>query len=87
MVLAIVLVYTADQLVEGNQRIVHVNESISDEEDFFTGGEDDNSRICCVYGNCSCNSLDHALATLTSNVLINITTDVTLSSLINALNL
>ena len=35
-----------------------------------------------VYGNCTCNSLDHALANLTSNVLINITTDVTLSSLI-----
>ena len=38
--------------------------------------------VCCVYGNCTCNSLDHALANLTSNVLINITTDVTLSSLI-----
>jgi len=37
---------------------------------------------CCVYVNCSCNSLDIALASLTSNVLIYITTDVTLSSLI-----
>ena len=35
-----------------------------------------------MYGNCTCNSLDHALANLISNVLINITTDVTLSSLI-----
>ena len=70
------------QYVDGNQRIVHVSELISDDEDFFTSGEDDNSLICCVYGNCSCSSLDHALANLTSNVLINITTDVTLSSLV-----
>ena len=79
------------QYVDGNQRIVHV----SDHEDFASGddedpivpiasGEDDNSLICCVYGNCSCSSLDHAL---TSNVLINITTDVTLSSLVTVSNL
>ena len=61
------------QYVDGNQRIVHVNEN-------YTSGED---VTCCVYGNCSCNSLDHALANITSNVLINITTDVTLSSIIN----
>ena len=42
---------------------------------------------CCVYGNCSCSSLEHALANLTSNVLINITTDVTLSSLVRASDL
>ena len=67
------------QYVDGNQRIVHVSEFISDDEDSISSGEDDNSLICCVYGNCSCSSLDHALAHLTSNVLINITTDVTLS--------
>ena len=38
--------------------------------------------LCCVYGNCSCPSLYNALASLTSNVLINITTDVVLSSII-----
>ena len=70
------------QYAEGNQRIVYVTELISDEEDFITSGEDDKSQICCVHGNCFCNSLDHALANLSSNVLINITTDVTLSSLI-----
>ena len=45
---------------------------------------DGNQKIVHVSdnGNCSCNSLDHALANLTSNVLINITTDVTLSSLV-----
>ena len=36
------------------------------------------------YGNCSCNSFYQALANLTSNTLINITTDVTLSSLVRA---
>ena len=76
MILAVVVQY-----VDGNQRIVHVSDSI-------TSGEDDNSHIlCCVYGNCSCNSLDHALANLTSNVLINITTDVMLSSLVRASDL
>ena len=83
--------------VDGSQRIVHVSdhELISDDEDFASGDdkdpiaidEDDNSLICCVYGNCSCNSLDHALANLTSNVLINITTDVTLSSLVTVSDL
>ena len=58
--------------VDGNQRIVLVSE--------LSSGEDDSA--CCVYGNCSCNSLDQALANLTSNVLINITTDVTLSSFV-----
>ena len=43
--------------------------------------------ICCMHGNCSCNSLDQAMANLTSNVLINITTDVTLSSIIKVSNI
>ena len=83
----IILVSLAVQLVDGNQRIVYVSESISDDEDFFSSGDGDGNLICCVYGNCSCNSLDHALANLTSNVLINITTDMTLSLLIGASNL
>ena len=79
----------AFQYVDGTQRIVHFNELFSDNEDSVSSGtgEDDNSFICCVYGNCSCNSLDHALANLTSNVLINITTDVTLSSLVTVSDL
>ena len=68
------------QYVDGYQRIVQVSELFSDDEDFFTSGDGD-FFTCCVYGNCSCNSLDYALSHLTSNVLINITTDVTLSSL------
>ena len=70
------------QYSDGNQRIVYVSELISDDKDFFASGEDDNSQICCVYGNCSCSSLNQALTNLTSNVLINIATNVTLSSLV-----
>ena len=83
----IILVPLVVQLVDGNQRIVYVSESISDGDDFFTSGDGDGNLMCCVYGNCSCNSLEHALANLTSNVLINITTEMTLSSLINVSNL
>ena len=85
--IVIILVSLVVQLVDGNQRIVYVSESISDNEDFFTSGDVDGNLLCCVYGNCSCNSLDHALANLTNNVMINITTDMTLSSLISASNL
>ena len=66
----------------------------SDDEDYFTSGESFTSEsdtginlFCCVYGNCFCHSLYHALANLTSNVLINITTDVTLFSHIKLSNL
>ena len=85
--LAIILVNLLVQLVDGSQRIVYVSEPISDDEDLFTSGDGDSNLMCCVYGNCSCNSLDHALANLTSNVLINITTDVMLFSLIITSNL
>ena len=84
MILAVMFHY-----VDGYQKIVYVSELNSDNKDFYTNayGEDDNSHICCAYGNYICNSLDHALASLTSNVLINITTDMTLSSLIVRLDL
>ena len=67
---------------DGNQNIIHVTDTIS-KEDFLTSDK----HICCVYRNCSCRSLDQALANLTSNVLINITTDMTLTSLIKASHL
>ena len=38
--------------------------------------------LCCIYGNCSCPSLYTALANLSNNVVINITADVTLFSII-----
>ena len=65
--------------VDGNQNIVRVTDTISN-EDFLTSYK----HRCCEYRNCS---LDQALANLTSNVLINITTDVTLSTIITASNL
>ena len=43
--------------------------------------------LICYVGNCSCYSFDQALAHLTSNALLNITTDVTLTSVINNSNL
>ena len=81
IILTIVILY-----VDGNQRVVQVSEFFGGDEDFFTGSEnftsgDGDDFICCVYGNCSCHSLDYALTNLTSNVLVNITTDMTLSSL------
>ena len=77
MLLVITLTIISAITVEGGQRIVHVSESISD-----NGLPNDSDFTCCVYGNCSCNSFDIALASLTSDVLINITTDVTLSSIV-----
>ena len=81
IVLAMILVLGC-QYVDGKQKIVHVSQYSSDDNNSSSSSEGDNSSICCVYGNCTCNSLDLALANLTSNILINITTDVTLSSLI-----
>ena len=80
MILAIILAVVIKG-VYGNQKIVQVGELLNDGKDY----SEDERR--CVYGNYSCSSLDHALANLTSNVLINITTDVTLSSLVRASDL
>ena len=68
----VLTIATVIQYADGNKRIVHISKLAS--------GEGNNT--CCLYGNCSCGSLDHALANLTSNVVINITTDTMLSSLI-----
>ena len=73
----VVLIAVAIIYVNGNQKIIYVNE--------LNGGK--GGLFCCDKGNCSCNSLDHALANLTNDVLINITTDVILSSLTKASNL
>ena len=88
--LAVVLALVVDN-VDGNQRIVYVIEPFTDNGGTVTnsgdGGNVISSLLCCMYGNCSCYSFDDALGNLTSNVLLNITTDVVLSSLINASNL
>ena len=87
VLLAISLAATvvAQYYVDGNQRIVHVSELISDDgSTLASSGED---LMCCIDGNCSCSSLDLALAHLANNVVINITTNMTLSSLIEVSNL
>ena len=68
--------------VKGLQRIIEISEDINKVE---TPGENNRSNTklsdsCCVYGKCSCPSLYYALANLTSNVLLNIRTNVKLSS-------
>ena len=90
----LIIILTIVVVVEGNQRTVQVSKLFSDDEDLSTNVtfsitiiESDVSLFCCVYGNCSCHSLDHALANLTSNVLINITTDMILLSHIKASNI
>ena len=83
-------VYVSESISDGEDFLTStggIGGSISDNEIFFTSGDGDSNLMCCVHGNCTCNSLSLALASLTSNVLINITTDVMLSSLNNALNL
>ena len=74
-ILQVIVLAILAQYVNGNQRIVHVSTLSSDIS---------SNTTCCVYGNCSCGSLDHALANLASYVLINITTDVMLSSLVKS---
>ena len=63
------------QYVDGNQNIVQISEDGSD------------NKSCCAFGICYCHSLDHALISLTNNVIINITNDTMLSSLIEISNL
>ena len=82
------------QYVEGFETVIVVSESdvIRYDKDILATGAIDNGlcvfeNLCCIYGNCSCPSLYNALTNLTSNVLINITTDVVLSSIIPLVDL
>ena len=103
---AVIVLAVVVKCVYGYQRIVHINELFSDDEDFCSSGnkdlisgsgeindlyiddEDDSiNLLCCVHGNCSCHSFADALGNLTSNLLLNITTNVTLTSVIHASNL
>ena len=80
------------QHIEGFDRVIVVTESrddISDQDETVIRAMRSRSgrNSCCIYGNCSCQSLYGALVNLTNNVLINITTDVELSSIIQKVNL
>ena len=79
-VLLVIVVFLLVQFVDGNQRNVRV----SDHKLISDGSFD-----CCVlqHGNCTCNSFADALDHLGSNVLINITTNIKLLSLIKKTNL
>ena len=72
----------AVKYIDGNQKIIYISDN-----GFSTSGDNDNSAMCCVHGNCSCNFLDQALANLTNNVMINITTDVTFSGVVTTSDL
>ena len=79
-VLLVIVVFLLVQYVDGNQR----NVRISDHKLISDGSFD----YCVLqHGNCTCNSLADALDHLGSNVLINITTDMKLLSLIKKTNL
>ena len=86
----IVLLTVFIQYIEGFDRVIVVTESrddIIDQDETVTRAMRNGRNSCCIYGNCSCQSLYSALANLTNNVLINITTDVELSSIIQRVNL
>ena len=68
--------------VEGFERVIVVNESGVHKDRLVIRHDEEVLATCCIYGNCSCPSLYNALANLTNNVLINITTEVELSSVI-----
>ena len=70
------------QYVEGFEKAIVV--AGSNVTDLFLG---DVRGSCSVYGSCPCPSLYVALDNLTSNVLINITTDVELPSIIQIIGI
>ena len=69
------------KIVQDREKFIHEEEILRNKHGTFASGSAENSFgfSCCVYGNCSCNSLD-ALDNFTNNVLINITADLMLSS-------
>ena len=82
------------QYIEGFERVIEISESNDHDElssdgivTSATGSGSDSEDSCCIYGNCTCPSLYNALVNLNSNVLINITTDVELSSIIPLVDL
>ena len=89
------------QNTEGSNRLLKIRKmlvhdgSFNDDDGVYatTVTNDDDSEsdiftnLCCVYGNCSCSFGYSPLTHLTSNVVINITTDVKLSSVIPLIDL
>ena len=84
------------QCIEGYERVIVVSNDTVDDTvgGLFSYGEDNNTASsvgssntykssCCTNGNCSCPSLYNALANLTSDVLINVMTNIELFSRIS----
>ena len=79
------------QHVKGFQRVLEIHAQDDNEDDMIVtrsagnksaSDMSTNQKVCCMYGKCSCSDFTNAMVSLTSNTLINITTDVTLSSVI-----
>ena len=70
-------------VVTGVHNFAH---TVTDENTIRAIGSDSGSGAfsssCCVYDNCSCSSLYSLLVNLSSDAVINITTDITLSSVV-----
>ncbi|XP_065896009.1 uncharacterized protein [Dysidea avara] len=79
-IIGILLWATFTCQAEGNGKVVMVMNYLDSKILAAASGEFQN--VCCINGDCDCYSLDHALSKLTSNTLINITTDVVLSSFV-----
>ena len=75
------------KLVEGGKGTVVI--TVSEEEEPGFGDLSEGSGIsedvspCCIIGNCTCDSFLHALVNVTDNVMVYITTDVVLSSIVS----
>jgi len=83
--LIFILFILFSQSVEGNKRVLKVDgrvEELHASGDLSDGSVDQNKALCCVTGNCTCQSLLYTLVNLTNNVMVNITTDVILSSIV-----
>ena len=91
-ILLVILWHT--QSTEGTWKVIKdeyaYDDSINDDNSHYSrdlGSGSVLSSECCYYNGCSCSSFYTALANLTSNTLINVTTDMVLSSIIPLVDL
>ena len=92
LTIVVVIAVLIQPVVRGSYRVITVrhDQCINDDEDYSTygsGSDYDSLNHCIDDDNSSYYSLHQALTNLTSNVLINITTDVVLSSIVPLVDL
>ena len=92
LTIVVVIAVLIQPVVRGRYRVITVrhDQCINDDEDYSTygsGSDYDSLNYCIDDNNSSYYSLHQALTNLTSNVLINITTDVVLSSIVPLVDL